>query len=314
MPVIRLGDLATETATGESTLDALLRAGAPVLHACRAGSCGSCMLRAVEGEPSTASQASLKDAWRAQGYFLACICYPSTDLTVSAVGSDARIAGRIAALDSLSGDVLRVRIVTDARFDYRPGQYLALVREDGLARSYSIASTGVDPWLELHVRCLPHGRMSGWLRDEARVGAAVQLLGPSGACFYVPGRPEQPLLLVGTGTGLAPLYGVLRDALAQGHRGPIHLVHGALRAAGLYLQDELRQIADDHPTVHYLPSLYDHDGPVDKVIAKLFPSLTGWRAFVCGDSSLVALLRKRLFLDGLPLREIHADAFVPAAE
>ena len=62
--------------------------------------------------------------------------------------------------------------------------------------------------------------MSGWLGTEARPGEAVRLQGPVGECFYVPGQPEQPLLLAGTGTGLAPLYGIVRDALAAGPHRP----------------------------------------------------------------------------------------------
>ncbi len=312
MAVVRYGDLVAEVAVGETALDGLIRCGAPVRHACRAGSCGSCMLRAVEGHPPPASQAGLKDAWKARGYFLPCVCHPSSDLTVTDVGADAQVSGRIVALDALSADVVRVRIESDAPFDYRPGQYLSLVREDGLARSYSIASVTNEPWLELHVRLLPQGRMSAWLRKDARSGDRVQLLGPSGECFYVPGRPEQPLLLVGTGTGLAPLYGLLRDALHQGHTGPIHLVHGALRAGGLYLQDELRRIVGEHRHVEYVPTLCEDDGPIDQLVLRRFP-VSGWRAFLCGDAALVNTLKKKLFLSGFALPDIHADAFLPAA-
>ena len=47
------------------------------------------------------------------------------------------------------------------------------------------------------------------------VGTKAQIRGPAGECFYVPGRPNQPLLLVGVGTGLSPLYGVLREAASK---------------------------------------------------------------------------------------------------
>jgi NAD(P)H-flavin reductase len=271
------------------------------------------MLRALQGEVPAQAQAGLKDSWKARGYFLACVCHPENDLTVVPVDADAQVPARIAAMDPLSSDVVRVRVACEAAFEFMPGQYVTLVREDGLARSYSIASLPAEGYLELHIRCLPHGRMSEWIRSEARPGDAMRVLGPSGDCFYVPGRPEQPLLLTGTGTGLAPLYGILRDALEQGHTGPIHLFHGALRAEGLYLREELSQLAAAHANLEYTPSLFADDGPIDQVILKRFPHLAGWRAFLCGDPAIVQALKKKLFLQGMDLRDIHADAFLPAA-
>ena len=99
--------------------------------------------------------------------------------------------------------------------------------QDGLARSYSIASLLTDDSLELHVRVLPEGRMSQWLASTARVGHADGDPGPSGDCFYTAGREDQPLLLAGTGTGLAPLFGIARDALRQGiaPRAPVPRRH-----------------------------------------------------------------------------------------
>ena len=313
MPSVRYGDLASELQAGESTLDALLRSGAAVSYSCKAGSCGSCMLRAVEGAIPEKAQTGLKDSWKARGYFLACVCHPEDNLTCAPVDADAQVSAHILSIDPLSADVVRVRLTTDAAFDFRAGQYLTMVRPDGLARSYSIASLPVEGFLELHIRCLPNGRMSEWVRNGARVGASVKVLGPSGDCFYVPGKPDQPLILIGTGTGLAPLYGILRDALAHGHNGPIHLLHGALRAEGLYLRDELTQLAAACANFEYTPSLFESDGPIDQVVLKRYPKPAGSRAFLCGDPAIVQSLKKKLFLQGMDLKDIHADAFLPAA-
>ena len=117
----------------------------------------------------------------------------------------------------------RLRLRPEGSFDYQPGQYVQLRRPDGLARSYSLASLPREGWLELHVRRVTDGRMSSWIFDELHVGGRLELRGPFGDCHYEPGRPEQPLLLAGLGTGLAPLYGIARDALESGHTGPVQL-------------------------------------------------------------------------------------------
>lgn len=306
---------------GESVLDGLLRNGRSIPHSCKAGSCGCCMMRAVDGELPPRSQAGLKDSWKTRGYFLPCVCHPEQNLTVAPVGADAQTAARITALDRLSSSVLRVRLACDTAFEYRPGQYVTLMREDGLARSYSIASLPEDGEIELHVRWLPNGRMSGWLHESARAGDRVRVQGPSGDCFYVAGREDQPLLLIGTGTGLAPLYGIVRDALQHGHRGNMQLFHGAVRSDGLYLIDELRQIAQRFPQFEYTPTVLEAggsedlpSGSIDQVVMARLPKLNGWRGYVCGDPALVNTLKKKMFLCGMASRDIHADAFLPAAQ
>jgi CDP-4-dehydro-6-deoxyglucose reductase, E3 len=304
----------------ESVLDALLRNGHKVAHSCRAGSCGSCLMRASAGPVPANAQDGMKDSWKARGYFHACVCRPAADLEVAPVGEDARSGATITGLALLSADVLQVRLRTDSPLEFRVGQYVTIVREDGLARSYSIASLPEDGDLELHVRRIPGGRMSGWLHSGARPGDRVSVIGPSGECFYTEGREGQPLLLAGTGTGLAPLVGIVRDALSKGHTGPIHLFHGALHEAGLYLVEELRRLVRQHGQLEYTPSVLQGSesdgiatGPIDQVVLKRFPKLSGWRGFVCGDPALVRALKKKLFLSGMASRDIYADAFLPAA-
>ncbi len=276
------------------------------------------MMRAVEGIVPAKAQAGLKPSWAAQGYFLPCVCTPDSDLTVARVGTDARFGATITAFEQLSAGVLAVWLRCDARVDFRAGQYITLLLDGTLARSYSIANLPGGFEIQIHVRRIAGGKMSGWLHDIARVGDRVQIQGPSGDCFYLPGSPDQPLLLAGTGTGLAPLYGILLDALRQGHTGPISLFHGAVDEGGLYLREELRDIAARYPNVEYTPCVLKNSdgeiasGSIEKVLLERLPQLSGWRAFVYGDPEIVKLLRKRIFLAGAASRDIYADAFVPS--
>ena len=292
-------------------MDGLLRAGVGVPHSCRAGACQSCLLKARGQTPPPGSQTGLSPALVEQGYFLACLARPVEDLKVELPGAGVRMSARVIDTGRLSDSVVRVRLAPETPLGHRAGQYLTLFRGDGLARSYSIASLPSEGALELHVRVIPGGLMSTWLANEVQPGTELAAQGPAGNCFYTGGAPDQPLLLAGTGTGLAPLYGVARDALAQGHAGPIRLFHGALDSRGLYLESELTRLANAHPNFQYHPAPLDTHGPLPDMIQAEHRHLNGWRGFVCGDPPIVNLLRKRFFLAGMASREIFSDAFVP---
>lgn len=322
MARVRFGERWYELRPDESVLEGLLRNGVRVPNACRAGACQSCVMR-NPAEPERAplpSRSPLKETLQAQGYFLSCLCRPTHDLEVTLPGGELRVTTSLVAVDPIGADVLRVRLARPGAFDYRAGQYVTLLRSDGLSRSYSLASAPDSSELELHVRWYPQGQMSGWLRDQAVAGEPVWIQGPLGSCFYVEGRPRQPMLLAGSGTGLAPLWAVARDALARGHEGPIWLFDGGNDPGRLYLRPTLRELAKQHSQLRYRPCvLRDADGPdvetgsLDQVISQALPDLEGWRVFLCGSPERVNGLRRQAFLAGASLREIHADAFLPSA-
>src|SRR5512140_2805376 len=94
----------------ESVLDGLLRQGVAVPHACKAGVCQSCLMRASSGPVPDKAQVGLKDTLKARNYFLACSCRPDGELEVASGGADElRVSARIEAMEPLSEDVLRVR-------------------------------------------------------------------------------------------------------------------------------------------------------------------------------------------------------------
>jgi NAD(P)H-flavin reductase len=279
------------------------------------------LLRSSEGDPGSASQRGLKDTLISRGYFLACQCRPDTDLRI-VLGDDENLFARATLLERelVAPRIARLRFDLATPFDFEPGQFVHLRRPDGLVRSYSIAS-GPDRMdvLELHVGRIDGGRMSNWLLDELALGAVVDIRGPSGNCFYLPGRPEQPLLLIGTGTGLAPLLGIVRAAMAAGHSGEMHLYHGSYEASGLYLVDELRELSARHEPLHYLPCV-DRDAPdgfvegrASDVALGAHRALDGWRVFLCGHPQMVEQTRKLAYLAGASLSDILADPFEIAA-
>ncbi|MGJ0393733.1 MAG: 2Fe-2S iron-sulfur cluster-binding protein [Methylocystis sp.] len=315
MAALSYKDRPVETAPGETVLDALLRAGVETPYSCRAGQCQTCMLRATEGKPPEESQIGLTEAQKVQGFFLPCICHPAAPMAiVPPDDAGARKEAAIREIEPLAEDIVRLRIEAD-NLTYRPGQFLELIAGPDLSRHYSLAShPEEDDFLEMHVRLHPNGRMSGRLRDGLRPGDKLHVAGPRGTCFYEGVDRDQPLTLIGAGTGLAPLYGVLRDALRQGHRGPIRLYHGARSGSGLYLADELQAFAKAHGHFDYIPAALNAGGDVAALALEAETSRAAASAFfLCGGDNLVKRLKRDLFMAGASLKAIRADVFTPAA-
>ncbi|MCA9626941.1 MAG: 2Fe-2S iron-sulfur cluster binding domain-containing protein [Myxococcales bacterium] len=301
----------------ESVLDALLRAGLEVASSCRAGACQACMLRAESGDPGAAAQAGLRPAQREAGFFLACMARPEEDLVIADAALPSHVT-RIQEVRDWGGGIYRVRLDVPEGFSYRGGQYVQLARSAAQVRAYSLASLPGDPWLELHVRHHPRGKVSRWLTTAA-AGDEVSLRGPSGECYYQVASSSQPLVLVGMGTGMAPIYAVLRDAIAAGHDGPITLVQGARSAAALYLERELSELCDGRPGIEFLRCVLegDPDDPrVGDAVQRTLEACTdfkGRRVYLCGGVEQVNALKRQAFLRGARLQDISADPFVLAA-
>jgi len=305
-----------ECRSGETVLDALLRQGQNPPFSCRNGSCLVCLQRCVDGVPSPASQRALRPTLVRAGYFLPCKCKPTGDMVLSAprvadLFSPAVVHGK----ELLAPDVCRLLIEPATSLYYHAGQFVNLRRADGLMRSYSLASLpSEDCYLEFHIKRMPGGAMSSWIFDELAIGDELELRGPSGRCYYVPGSQEQNLLLVGTGTGAAPLVGIVRDALHVGHRGKIVLVHGSRASSGCYLHSVFMALAQDHKQFTYVPCVSGADVPPGFVHGRAHhialankPDLRGWRVFAAGLPQMVSYVEAAALFAGVSPAEIHAD-------
>jgi NAD(P)H-flavin reductase len=318
VPQIRYGDQVFPAELGENLLEVLLRNKADVPFSCRKGVCMSCITRLDEGRANPQSQEKLKSTLIEQGYFLACKATVTGNMKVASPDDTTLYTpARVKTIQKLSPEVTRLVLQPATPLYYHAGQYVTLRRADGLSRSYSLASVPfLDTALEFHVRRMTDGRMSNWISDELKEGDDLEFQGPNGSCFYSTDDPEKPMLLVGTGTGLAPLYGILRDALFSGHKGDIRLYHGSRHSPGLYLKQRLFDIADQHRNFWYQPCVSSGDVPPDckagrasNVALEDIEDLTGWSVYLCGDSSMVRDTQRKAYLAGATTHDIHSDAF-----
>ena len=182
-------------------------------------------------------------------------------------------------------------------------------------RAYSLASVPAknEP-LTLQVKMIDGGLVSQWLRHLCP-GDKINIAGPFGECFYTNNKKDQPIIMIGTGSGLSPLYGILHDALSQNHQGEINLFHGVAEKKCLYKESQLRELSIKFPKFNYFPSLsnenlelYSH-GMVLDVAFKTLSNVKGARVFLCGHREMVTQARKKMYIAGVAMNDIHADPF-----
>ena len=315
MAVVQYSDRTVPVTDGETLLSALERADIPVPASCRAGLCHSCLMEAHNGPIPAEAQAGLSPQQVAQNLFLACQCHPQGDMAVSLGDAERRYDALMVHKQALNPGVLRVRFATD--MSWFAGQYTTVWKNADEGRTFSIASLPEEQQVELHVRRRPGGAVSHWLEHELQVGDSCQLSGARGHCFYAPGAEHRPLVLAGTGTGLSPLYGVARQALASDHRGDIHLYAASGSPDQLYLVEELAALAEDYDNFHYHPVAKREadrhpgckQGDLVDVVSGRHPDLKHHRVYLCGAPNMVKKLQKLSFLQGAAIQDILADAF-----
>ena len=334
MPKIIYKEKEFECDSDKSLLDSISSQGTFMPYSCRGGFCHACMVKATKGTPPPESQEGLSDHLKKQGCFLPCVCKPTEDMEIEPITADNIVREKkveisefntysalVVGKDWLNNDVVRICLEKPAGFQYKAGQFINIAHpESGHRRSYSLASIPCENFLELHIRRVPDGELSNWICDSIGIGYEITIEGPTGECYYQTGKPEQDIILAGVSTGLAPLYGIARDALENHHTGNIYLFHASLDASGLYYKEELDKMVVDDTHFKYIPCVLRGDAPengkqgaIDQLIIDTLGNCEGKAAYLCGDGLIVEAMRRSLIADGLSQDEIYADAFTASA-
>jgi NAD(P)H-flavin reductase/ferredoxin len=294
---------------GDILLDAALAAGLEMRHDCRAGQCGSCAVSVVGGQV-------YGGAGHDAGSVLACQCRIISDVEVAMEDTPpvSMACGVVAAVIPLSADIMEVRIEPHDPVEYLPGQYFKLRFRGFPNRCYSptmpLDRPGNGRHMHFHIRRTEGGRVSPHLGTAIRKGHKVQMTGPFGTAYLRPDRDNR-LVLVATGTGFAPIWSIVCDALTENPDREIFMVVGAQTIDALYMVRAITRLAQC-PNVTIVPTT-SQPQTVTRVVrqgrpTEHLPQLTPDDiVYICGAPPMVQAAREIANLAGAMC---YADPFV----
>jgi ferredoxin-NADP reductase len=204
---------------------------------------------------------------------------------------------------------------------HRAGQHvdIRLTAEDGYQaeRSYSISSAPDAERVELTVERLDDGEVSPYLTDEAQPGDQFEIRGPVGGYFVWDPSPGGPVLLVGGGSGVAPLMAMARQRARDGDDVATRLVYSARALEDVIYREELERLNSDGFEVVYTLTREQPEGwtgyarRVDReLLAEVAPdglALT----FVCGPTPFVEAVAEAMVALGHDPYRIKTERFGP---
>jgi phenol hydroxylase P5 protein len=318
----------------QNILDACLRQGVNLPHACTHGTCATCKVEVLDGEVDfgDASGFALMDFERSEGKALVCTAIPQSDVTIEADVEEEEgvtfhpvkdFVGTVADIEDCARETRRLVIDLDDDIVFNPGQYVQVSIPGHTAnRSWSMASPPGRPRrIELNIRRTPGGLgTDGWVFKDLAVGEEVQISGPYGRFFLREARDE-PVILIGGGTGLAPLKAMVRHVLETGGHHRLYLYHGARTLADLYDVEYFQKLEKEHPDqFSYRPVLSEDEvegmahGFVTAAVDEDFDSCKGHTAYLCGPPPMVEAALKLLMAKRLFPRDIYREDFFDASD
>lgn len=311
----------------ESLLDAALRQGVVLDYSCRTGRCSSCKGRVRSGDTvAVHDELGLSDEEKALGFILTCVrqARGPLELEIDDLGDvvlpEAKtLPCRIQSIERLSHDVVRVtlRLPPTSALEFLPGQYIDVIGSEGLRRSYSIANAPrQDKQIELHIREVPAGAMSRYWFHEAKVNDLLRLRGPLGT-FFLRGQAGKDLVLLATGTGIAPVKAILEGLLglpADMQPRNVTVYWGGRHREDLYWQPPELLGPRFVPVLSRAGKDWSGErGYVQDVMLRDHVYLADTLVYACGSDAMIHGAQAKLHAAGLPSRQFHSDAFVCSA-
>ena len=322
----------------EAILAAAIRQGIGLPYGCRDGACGSCKSRLLEGRVIHGAHQlkALSAAEEEEGFILTCCATPQTDCVVQARSVPGageypvlKLPSRVLKIERPAPDVavLTLQLPANQVLQYRAGQYVEFILQGGARRSYSMANAphrlGSPPAIELHVRHMPGGVFTDHVFGRMKEKDILRMEGPYGS-FFLREDSLKPVVLLASGTGLAPIKAIVEHMAHKGNERPAVLYWGGRRPRDLYLHDWCLQAAAELPWLRYVPVVSDalpedewrgRTGFVHAAVMQDIPDLSGHEVYACGAPVMVqAAERDFTQRCGLPAEAFFADAFTSEAD
>jgi propane monooxygenase reductase component len=322
---------------GETVLEAAFRQGIAVMHGCKEGQCSSCKSLLIEGdvELKKYSTFALPDYEKESGHILLCRTLAYSDLTVELLNYDEDLMRRsipvadydatVTSIAPLTHDIRLLEVELSRPLRFWAGQYVDLtIPSAGITRSFSMANPPEgERRLRFIIKKYPNGAFSSLLDEGLKPGDRLIAKGPYGTCFRREDQPG-PMVLVGGGSGMSPLWSILHDHVQSGEQRPVRFFYGARARRDLFYLDEFADFADQLPDFRFIPALSNAEpgddwtgdtGFIHEVVSRTLrqEALTGdIDAYACGPTAMIDAVIPALQMAGVEPERLFFDKFTQA--
>jgi ferredoxin-NADP reductase len=218
------------------------------------------------------------------------------------------------SIDKPAPRVVMLQLFVPDRAEQLPGQHyiIRLTAPDGYtaSRSYSLASSPAQCFIELGVELLPGGEVSGYLGEVVVEGDRLEVRGPIGLWFVW--RGDRRAVAIGGGSGVVPLVSMLRHAKDIGRLGLLHLAVSARRPEELLFRDELTESAAVVAYTRSGPSIGGRSVgrlTADDLTPLIAPDTT---YYICGSAAFTEAMSQLLVALGVNPSDVRVERFGPS--
>lgn len=207
----------------------------------------------------------------------------------------------------------------EADFQYKPGQFLTIIKEINgkkIRRAYSLCTTPFeDEYPAVTVKRVPGGMMSNHINDEFKAGDQVEVMNPMGMFITeFDAEAERQVVFLGGGSGITPLYSLLRSILIKEPKSKVALVYGNRSEEYIVFKKELADLKEKYGQRFELVHILEEDAHgLAKVtgrpsvgimsdVVKAFNVTSETEFFICGPEPMMDIA-----FDGLKVLNIVDD-------
>ncbi|MEG0008334.1 MAG: hybrid-cluster NAD(P)-dependent oxidoreductase [Aeromonas sp.] len=180
-------------------------------------------------------------------------------------------------------------------------------------RAYTLSSSPQDGCWQVTIKDV--GLVSHHLHQSLRVGDEIRVDGPFGD-FNLSALPCERPLLLSAGSGITPMWAMLRDELAKRPDADIRFIHSARSPEDVIFADELTALAEAHAGVRsalvleQAPAAHPWVGRLTPdMLRELAPDLLTRHVYLCGPAPYMVAVSTMLAELGLPAEQLHQESF-----
>ena len=224
---------------------------------------------------------------------------------------------KVTSIEAITDTVYRVRMIPEAEFSFRAGQYLMVVMDERDKRPFSIASTPMEKDIvELHIGASDLNLYAMAVMERIQQQRQITVDIPHGEA-WLREECERPLILIAGGTGFSYARSILLTALSEQPDREIAIYWGGRELKYLYDLEELNALAVKHPKLKVIPVVEQPEadftgrsGTVLTAVMQDYTSLADYDIYIAGRFEMAKIARERFCAErGAQEAHMFSDAF-----